>query len=268
MSAVEREQTIKNNLLLISGDGAFDDSSNAQSQALEWLLNEDEAYVCPGDSNLSQRYSMAVFYFNTNGDGWLSCTRSEATPCKQRRFLSQYSECYWGGLDCDSTGSLSRINIDSNNVQGSIPKEIGSLSRLFELDIDSNRLSGEIPTSIGDLSLLVYLDLDDNNLQGQVPEEIYSLSLLRSIDLDTNLLTGTISSKIGELNSLLIVQYDYNMLTGQIPTEVASLSKLSYFTVVGNAFAGSVPDQFCDVSFQTFASCTICEINNCCTECA
>jgi hypothetical protein len=257
----------------VSNQDDFLDMNSPQFAAIQWILDDDESKLCPGDGTFVQRYVLATLYFGTNGDGWNNCTRAEAsvsTPCSDgaARFLSSASECTWLGCQCDSSGSLSRINIDWTNLQGPIPNEIGALSNLFELDLDHNALTGTIPSSIGQLSNLVYLDLDENNLRSTVPEEIYGLPLLRALDLDTNMLTGTISTRIGQLDDLYIAQFDYNQMNGTIPSEVGFLDKLEYFTIVGNDFNGSIPEALCGSDVIVFASCELCAVESCCSDCA
>ncbi|CAN0574203.1 unnamed protein product, partial [Laminaria digitata] len=42
---------------------------------------------------------------------------------------------------------------------GSIPKELGGLSKLEELSLGHNELTGPIPPELGNLAALTYLDL-------------------------------------------------------------------------------------------------------------
>jgi hypothetical protein len=242
----------------------FSNTNSSQYQALDWLVNNDELKLCSDDDTLTQRYILAVLYFETNGDEWFNCTRLQDSTCA---FLSAAGECRWGGIECDSTNSVARINIDQNNLSGPIPKELGALSRLYELDLQQNELTGTIPESIATLSGLIYLDLDVNHLVGPIPEGIYDLPLLAALDLDTNQLTGTISTRIGQLSDLYVAQFDKNKMTGTIPTEIGGLLNLGYLTIVGNSFSDGVPQQVCDSQALVYASCGVCTIDGCCADC-
>lgn len=271
----ERLQIFTERVYHISDASDLVISNGPQIKALLWLLQEDEAHLCPSDPTgvFIQRYVMATLYFATNGNDWSNCTRSEVstwTPCPggASRFLSPASECTWGGCKCDGSGNIVTINIDNNNMRGSIPKELGALGSITELDFGHNSLTGTIPESLGKLSQLLYLDLDENNLTGTIPESIYSLSLLRALDLDTNKLTGTISTKIGLLENVYIAQFDNNHMSGTIPSEAGLLDQLEYLTIVGNNFTGSVPNSLCNSDAKVYANCELCMGEGCCEKCA
>jgi predicted outer membrane repeat protein len=75
------------------------------------------------------------------------------------------------------TNLKSLVSLMNNQLSGSIPPEIGNLKNLERLYLSNNQLSGEIPTEIGDLDSLRSLWLNDNQLTGQVPETICTLNL-------------------------------------------------------------------------------------------
>jgi hypothetical protein len=267
----QRIEEIVKKVKEVSHEDTLLDATSVQSAAISWMI-QNEFYACPDDVNLKQRYVLAVLYFATNGNHWNSCSKagsSHASSCREgaNRFLSEFSECSWGGCECDTSGLVVRLSLDDNNLQGTIPKEIGALSQLTELDLEHNSLSGTIPHSIARLSQLEYLDLDENKLQGTIPEKIYSLSLLKALDLDTNMLSGTISSKIAALQELYIVQYDNNKMTGTIPSQVGLLPQLKYFTFAGNSFEGTVPESICNTAITILANCELCSVKGCCKEC-
>jgi hypothetical protein len=96
-----------------------------QSQSLRWITEEDSLYLCPDDPFLVQRYTMAVFYFSTDGPNWVQCSApddlsdpasiAEANANCQLEveigqggtdaWLTPVSECQWGGVACDAVSS-------------------------------------------------------------------------------------------------------------------------------------------------------------------
>jgi len=99
---------------------------------------------------------------------------------------------------------------------------------LNALAVDSNNLTGTIPNEIGGASSLYWLDLSSNSLTGTIPSVLGALSNLTDIRSSYNSLTGTIPSELGLLPSLLLLNFDNNLLTGSIPIEL--LNKNSIFT--------------------------------------
>ncbi|KAG0478791.1 hypothetical protein HPP92_013510 [Vanilla planifolia] len=82
-----------------------------------------------------------------------------------------------------SFSQLKHLNFSRNQLNGSIPPEIGKLSNLHFLSLDSNQLTGEIPTKgLSGLTQLKYLDLRNNRLNGSIPSQIYNLTKLKKTD--------------------------------------------------------------------------------------
>ncbi|KAH7541921.1 hypothetical protein FEM48_Zijuj02G0018700 [Ziziphus jujuba var. spinosa] len=79
-----------------------------------------------------------------------------------------------------------------NNIQGTIPSELGNLKSLISLDLYNNNISGVIPPSLGKLKSLVFLRLNDNGLSGPIPKELVGISSLKVVDVSNNNLCGTI----------------------------------------------------------------------------
>lgn len=92
-------------------------SGSPQSLAANWIINGDEAKLCPQDDTWIQRYILALFYFSTNGDKWFQCQSpadaglsvSEANAACNlttsaegtNAWLTPESECQWAGISCD-----------------------------------------------------------------------------------------------------------------------------------------------------------------------
>jgi Leucine-rich repeat (LRR) protein len=83
---------------------------------------------------------------------------------------------------------LTRFDIQSNNVNGTIPSAIGSLSKLTHLDLSANLFEGSIPVEISQLTELQYLSLYNNNLNGIIPFQLANLPKVRHLDLGANYL--------------------------------------------------------------------------------
>jgi hypothetical protein len=104
------------------GGAALEDSSSPQSKALAWLETNENLDEYP-DWRRIQRYVLAVFYYSTGGDEWNWNTG----------WLSDDDECTWEAWRynnlCNTNGRfLELLVVDSNNLNGSIPMEVGLLS--------------------------------------------------------------------------------------------------------------------------------------------
>ncbi|XP_008226203.1 PREDICTED: receptor-like protein 12 [Prunus mume] len=84
------------------------------------------------------------------------------------------------------------IDLSSNNLEGEIPQEIGSLTFLGTLNLSRNQLTGNIPSIVGNMHGLETLDLSNNRLSGQIPQTLASLTFLAHLNLANNNLVGRI----------------------------------------------------------------------------
>ncbi|KAG8383429.1 hypothetical protein BUALT_Bualt04G0012300 [Buddleja alternifolia] len=89
-------------------------------------------------------------------------------------------------------GSMIFLDLSYNKLEGSIPKELGSMFYLSILSLGHNDLSGPIPQELGGLKSVAILDLSYNRLNGSIPQSLTSLTLLGDVDLSNNNLSGMI----------------------------------------------------------------------------
>ncbi|KAL1569569.1 protein kinase superfamily [Salvia divinorum] len=89
-------------------------------------------------------------------------------------------------------GSMIFLDVSYNKLEGSIPKELGTMFYLSILNMGHNDLSGPIPQELGHLKNVAILDLSYNRLNGTIPQSLTGLTLLGDIDLSNNNLSGII----------------------------------------------------------------------------
>jgi Leucine rich repeat len=202
-------------------------------QARQWLDQQDDLILCPESSTaVTQRYIMALFYFQLNGDEWYNCravTAPVAGSCTDGTpWLDVSHECDWYGVVCDATTqTITKLTLKANNLMGVLPNEVCDLVQLQGLSLDHNLyIGGTIPEGIGKLSQLTYIELDENFLGGSIPTAFYQMTQLQAIDLNGNKLTGTLSESIANLHALSVLQVEDNLLFGQLPSALSTLQDL------------------------------------------
>jgi hypothetical protein len=151
-------------------------------------------------------------------------------------------ECTWDRVTCAGSNVIT-LDLSSNQLSGSIPAEIGSLTKLEWLDLSLNQLSGPIQATIGRLTSLIDLELSSNQLSGPIPAEIGDLASLEWLSLSSNQLSGSIPIEIGSLTSLQNLYLSSNRLSGTIPVEIGSLGSLRWLYLDANRLGGSIPTE-------------------------
>ena len=90
-------------------------------------------------------------------------------------WLSQKPFSTWFGVTTASNGCVTRLDLQNNNLTGSIPPELGSLPMLQSLDLRNNNLGGPIPPELANASNLERLFLAPNNFTGCIPRQLARL---------------------------------------------------------------------------------------------
>ncbi|CAA6827448.1 MAG: Adenylate cyclase (EC [uncultured Sulfurovum sp.] len=229
-------------------NGTYVDSANPTPAEIQAVIDAENASSVTIDTNNAEHLAildvskveadaLIALYNDTNGTGWTNST-NWAT-------LSPVTD--WNGITI-SAGSVTKIDLDTNNLAGTIPVELGSLLSLRYLYLYNNQLTGEIPKELGNLLNLEYLYLYTNQLTGEIPKELGNLLNLKYLYLYTNQLTGSIPLELGSLSNLTRLYLQSNQLTGSIPVELGSLSNLTRLYLHVNQLTGSIPVELGNLS--------------------
>ena len=190
-------------------------------------------------SELSQilvnRFFLGILYYATSG---------ETTWYNRQGWLSEKSVCTsWFGISCDNTTAVTGIELDSNNLVGTIPKEVGFMTSLETLWLHSNSLMMTIPTEIGRLGRLSTLNLVGNKLGGSLPTEIALIMSIQNIKLSYNSFTGTLPTELSMLRNLESLEVFDNQFEGTISQFLSSCAMLRSLDLSENRFIGTLPTQ-------------------------
>ena len=181
-----------------------------------------------------ERSALIDLYNSTNGASWTNSLAWNGAAG---------TECGWAGVTCDAgITTVLRVDLHNNNLVGTLPASLGSLSNLTYLDLSLNQLTGSIPTQLGSLTNLQQLFLQYNQLSGPIPAQLGSLANLQALDLSFNQLSSTIPAQFGDLIAIQDLELDANQLTGPIPAQFDSLRNLLYLSLEQNQLSGSIPD--------------------------
>ena len=205
---------------------------------------------------LSDREILERFYYATGGPNWIY----------QDGWLTDMPLGEWYGVEVDHRGRVIGIRLGDNQLSGTIPPELESLTTLVRLDLGGNEvsispeignlvnlrslylsrtnLSGTIPPELGNLHNLEILYLSRNRrLSGPIPPELGNLGSLRSLWLDSNQLSGPIPPELGNLKNLRELILFENHLSGTMPSELGDLDNLRRLSVYSNELSGPIPSR-------------------------
>ncbi len=84
-----------------------------------------------------------------------------STPDTPKAAKIPKAPCDWYGITCEN-GQITQIQLEDNQLKGSLPESIGNLGKLRSLDLSGNNLTGPIPESLFKLDQLEDLYVSNN----------------------------------------------------------------------------------------------------------
>jgi len=228
--------------------------NSSQGKAFRWLTNSTLNLNTYSELQLIQRFTMATFYYSTNGEYWYN----------NDGWLSKENECLWYQTKgfrkhCNASGSLVNLELDGNGLSGSLPSELALLSSsLVRLELatgtrvnGSNEafIRGNLPSEFGLLTTLEYMNLSSQQMIGTIPSAICELSLLTVLDLERNKFEGSVMTNIGQLQQLHNLYLGFNLLSSSIPSEFGRLQFLVNLDLYGNQLSSTIPSELGKLSY-------------------
>lgn len=183
-------------------------------------------------SRLNDSLALVEFFDSTGGANWTNKTNwKTGNPLET-----------WFGVSV-SNNRVSQINLPDNNLIGTIPQSIATLTGLIYLNLPKNQFNGAFPKQICSLTGLTQLYLSECFISGNIPPEIGNLTNLTALHLYSNQLTGTIPPQIGNLTNLTILFLYNTSLSGSIPSSIGNLTNLTHLYLLNNQLSGSIPSE-------------------------
>ena len=188
--------------------------------------------------------ALIALYNATNGPNW---TKNSGWIEGSNGFSCDPCADNWYGVYCQNN-RVTELLLGNNQLSGTLPTQITTLSELQVLSLYDNALRGPIPAKIDFLTNLRAVILNKNTLSGSIPSQIGSLPNLTTLNLSKNQLSGSIPATIGNLPSLKGCHLRYNQLSGNIPREVGQLSNLISLNLGHNQLTGGIPPEVGNLS--------------------
>ena len=223
--------------------------------------------VVPVDSVEGDRAALVALYNATDGDNWRDNTN----------WLSDKPLGHWHDVYTNEQGRVVKITLIANQLSGTLPPELGNLTKLKELFLDRNQLSGPIPPELGKLTNLEYGSFTRTNLC--VPYALKDLrfynysqhdgtylpkcpdprdraalvALYHATDgdnwrkndnwLSDKLLDDWYGVKTNKHDHVVRLSLRLNRLSGSIPPEIGNLSNLTFLYLNKNQLSGPIPPE-------------------------
>ncbi|GJP71416.1 hypothetical protein CLOP_g2246 [Closterium sp. NIES-67] len=135
---------------------------------------------------------------------------------------------------------ISYLDLNNNRLNGRLPSSLSSTS-LGGLNLEGNNLSGSLPDFSNWNASLYYLSLRKNQLSGTIPTALVTLNSLAILDLASNSISGPLPSSLGALSNLIGLSVYDNQLTGKLPSSICDLTQLIIMYIRNNYFYGEFP---------------------------
>ncbi|PON62451.1 LRR domain containing protein [Trema orientale] len=148
-------------------------------------------------SNRLKSLTLGTYWESSTGNGFTGQIPDEIGEFKNLVYLSLRGNKIYGPIPNSIFANLlclKTLFMGYNNLSGSFPQSLGSLTSLESLDISNNQLNGSLPKSLGSLSNLEFLDISSNHFEGIVSEAHFAtLTKLTYLAASRNLLSLKVS---------------------------------------------------------------------------
>ena len=104
------------------------------------------------DGVATDKAALVALYNATDGANWMTNTN----------WSSQEPLSSWHGVTTNSAGRVTRLALNNNGLDGTLPAALGDLSALEQLDLQNNALSGALPDELANLTNLTSLLLNES----------------------------------------------------------------------------------------------------------
>jgi len=168
---------------LVSDPNALLDPNEPQGQAFLAVAPLDDPF------EIQQQYALKTIYYSTEGDRWVFNYGWSSIGSRERSSMD--SPCEMAGISiCRNSGegkkTVAGLDLDSNNLQGSLPDDMCLLTSLERVSVANNNLE-YLPSCLASLSTLDVLKVEGNPnlLESAINEDSLFCANGRSWDILT-----------------------------------------------------------------------------------
>ncbi|CAI8593285.1 unnamed protein product [Vicia faba] len=136
---------------------------------------------------------------------------------------------------------LQNLDLSRNYLNGTIPKQWGSMMSISKIALLGNRLTGSIPAEIANISTLQILELWNNQMSGNLPPELGNLTQIQTLRLSSNNFSGELPATLAKLTTLLVFRIEDNQFFGKIPDYIQNWTSLNTLVIQGSGLSGPIP---------------------------
>jgi RHS repeat-associated protein len=239
----ESSHTYADNTFTTGDVGIYHYIITNTSAPLLTLTGRPQSVVASCTPDLQQQYdALMTFYSSANGGSWTNNSGwSSANPAVLQ------SVSGWYGLTVDGSGFVTHIDLDNNNLTGTLAAAINNVCSATSIDLSDNQISGAVPAFASTMNL-EHLQLSANQFTGAIPA-MNGLTALVTLEFDGNQLTGSIPAQLGSKINLSVIDLSNNQLSGSIPVQLADPMFLQFLALGGNDLSGSIPTQLSELTY-------------------
>lgn len=138
------------------------------------------SFYAQAQVNASDSLALLTLYDSTNGDHWNNNDNWKIGAVST-----------WFGIDVEN-GVIRAINLRDNNLEGTIPPQLGDIITLEAIQLSNNQLSSSVPGELGNIQRMNGFDVSNNRMEGTLPMSLGNWSSLQLLLLNDNDFSGTI----------------------------------------------------------------------------
>ncbi|CAI9107348.1 OLC1v1006679C1 [Oldenlandia corymbosa var. corymbosa] len=159
--------------------------------------------------------------------------------------------CEWKGIQCDSSGRVTEIDLSGRFITGQLTPDLNQLSSLQTLNLRNNQITGLLP-SLSNLANLQDVFLDSNSFTSVPKDFLSGLTSLQTFSISSNprLAQWRIPDTLKDSTQLVSFMASTASISGPIPDIFESFPSLQNLRLSYNNISGPLPPSLAKSGIQ------------------